>query len=336
MLTDTEELEVAWRALAGQNRENGRVTVPLGSGSGRFRAGIAYPSGEETLIVGFNLEVMPRRADLPEASGFRVEVSSEAFDPAWSRWLCLTRQDGAGKDLFAQMAADVVSAVMAAGDRPDAALLAAMLSRVKAWQAFMRRPRSGLLTPEEEVGLFGELTVLKKLVDLSGAVQPVIDAWVGPARGLQDFQTETLGLEVKSTLSVSGFPARISSLEQLDPLAGKPVLLAAVRLGLDGNGLSLPDLVANVRALVAAHPRSTGALERLLMLSGYLNEAAGGYVRRFGCVEVRVFDVDETFPRLIRSEVRPEIRAATYDIDLDLVTTTPETLEGALVRFGGF
>lgn len=336
MLTDTEELGLAWRALAGQTRDNGRVTVPLGAGNGRFRAGIVYPSGEETLLVGFNLDIMPRRTELPEASGFRVEVSSESFDAAWSRWLCLTRQEGAGIDLFGQMAADVVSAVMSAGERSDAALLTVMLSRVKAWQAFMRRPKSGLLSPEEEAGLFGELTVLRRLVEHGGAVGPVIDAWVGPARGLQDFQSAALGLEVKSTLSVAGFPARISSLEQLDPLAGRPVLLAAVRLCLQENGLSLPGMVEEIRALALPHPRAAGALERLLMLAGYHDEAAQSYTRRFGCVEIRVFDVDDAFPRLIRSEVRPEIREATYDIDIDLVTATPETLESALVRFGGF
>lgn len=336
MLTDTEELELAWRALGGQDRETGRVTVPLGAGSGRFRAGIAYPSGEETLLVGFNLDPMPRKADLPEASGFRVETSSEAFDPQWSRWLGLTRQEGAGKDLFAQMAADVVSAVMSAGDRSDAALLAVMLSRVKAWQEFMRRPRSGVLSPEEEAGLFGELVVLQRLVEHGGAVAPVIDAWVGPARGLQDFQSATLGLEVKSTLSVAGFPARISSLEQLDPLAGRPVLLAAVRLCLKEDGLSLPGLVEEVRTLASGQPRAAGALERLLMLAGYHDEAAASYVRRFGCVEIRVFDVDADFPRLVRSEMRPEIRAATYDIDIDLVKAAPERLESALARFGGF
>lgn len=336
MLTDTEELCLAWRALAGQSHDNGRVTVPLGASGGRFRAGIVYPSGEETLLVGFNLDTMPRRAELPEASGFRIEVSSEGFDRAWGKWLCLTRQDGAGIDLFAQMAADVVSAVMSAGERSDAGLLAVMLSRVKAWQEFMRRPRSSLLSPEEEAGLVGELTVLCRLIAYGGAIAPVIDAWVGPARGLQDFETATLGLEVKSTLAAAGFPARINSLEQLDPLAGKPVLLAAVRLCLQENGLSLPDLVREVRELALSHSKAAGRLERLLMLAGYHDETASAYVRRFGCVEIRVFDVDDAFPRLIRSEVRPEIRAAIYDIDIDLVSAPPETLESALVRLGGF
>lgn len=336
VLTDTEELELAWSALSGQKRDDGWVTVALGAATARFRAGIVYPGGEETLLIGFNSDVVPKKADLPEGAGFRVEVSSEAFAPAFGRWLCLTRQSGAGHDLFVQMAADVVAAVSTAGERSETSLLGLTLTRIRAWQDFMRRPRSGLLPPEEETGLAGELTVLCQLIEGGASPSGVVSAWNGPAGGLQDFQTDTLGLEIKTTLSVAGFPAKISSLEQLDELAGRPVLLGAVRLCLQEDGLALPGLVDRARGLVGADGRALAMLERAFLLAGYLDEVAVHYVRRFHCVEIRVFDVDEAFPRLVRSAVRPEIRAATYDIDIDLVTAVPLTLGDAMVRAGAF
>lgn len=336
MLTDTEELELAWNALSGQERAEGWATVALGTATARFRAGIVYPGGEETLLIGFNSDVVPKKADLPEGAGFRVEVSSEAFAPAFGRWLCLTRQNGAGRDLFVQMAADVVAAVATAGERSETSLLGLTLTRIRAWQDFMRRPRSGVLPPEEETGLAGELTVLCRLIEGGASPAGVIGAWNGPAGGLQDFQTGTLGLEVKTTLSVTGFPARISSLEQLDELAGRPVLLAAVRLCLQEDGLALPGLVERARGLMGTDSRALAMLERALLLAGYLDDVASEYVRRFHCVEIRVFDVDEAFPRLVRSAVRPEIRAAAYDIDIDLVTAAPFSLGDAMVRAGAF
>lgn len=336
MLTDTEELELAWGALSGQNRDDGWVTVALGAATDRFRGGVVYPGGEETLLIGFNSDVVPKKADLPEGAGFRVEVSTEAFAPAFGRWLCLTRQSGAGRDLFVQMAADVVAAVSTAGERSETALLGLMLTRIRAWQDFMRRPRSGILPPEEETGLAGELTVLCRLIEGGASASGVVGAWNGPVGGLQDFQTDTLGLEIKTTLSVAGFPARISSLEQLDELAGRPVLLGAVRLCLQEDGLTLPGLAGRARDLMGADGRALAMLERSLLLAGYLDEVATDYVRRFHCVEIRVFDVDEAFPRLVRSAVRPEIRAATYDIDIDLVAARPLSLGDAMVRAGAF
>lgn len=336
MLTDTEELELAWGALAGQIRDAGWATVALGAANGRFRAGIIYPEGEETLLIGFNSETGLRKADLPQGTGFRVEVSSEAFAPTFGRWLCLTRQSGAGRDLFVQMAADVVAAIASAGERSETSLLGLMLSRIRTWQDFMRRPRSGLLSPEEETGLAGELTILCQLIEGGGSAAGVAGAWNGPAGGLQDFQTDNFGLEVKTTLSVTGFPARISSLEQLDELAGRPVLLCAVRLCLQQDGLTLPGLVDRARSLMGADGRALAMLERALLLAGYLDEAAVHYVRCFQCVEIRVFEVDETFPRLVRSAVRPEIRAAAYDIDIDLVTAVPLSLGDAISRAGAF
>lgn len=334
MLTEAEELEIAWRALSGQSHPTGRFTLPVGSAGTRIRAGVLYPAEMETLLVGFDLQDLPSGDALPEGCGFRIERTTDNYDPAWAGWLCLTRQDSAGRDMFALMAADIVSSVAAAANRPDTAVLITMLSRIRAWQDFMRDPGRGRLSQEEEVGLFGELTVLHNLVSHGGNVAGVVDSWVGPARGLQDFQGDNFALEVKSTISPVGFPARISSLDQLDPAAGRAVMLAAVRLDANGNGTTLPVLVERTRDLAAQMPRTSGALERMLMLAGYNDGAAASYTRKFECVEIKIFDADENFPRLIRSEMRPEIRDASYEIDLDLLKTEPRSFEQALARFG--
>ena len=70
MLTDTDELEAAWRALAGQTADKGWLTVALGHSSPRFRGGIVFPEGGETLLVGFNIASELRKTDLPEGDRF--------------------------------------------------------------------------------------------------------------------------------------------------------------------------------------------------------------------------------------------------------------------------
>jgi hypothetical protein len=200
VLTDTEELEVAWKALAAEDKEPGWLTVALGRSGPRFRAGMQVPAGTEALLVGFNTDAMPRSEDLPVGSGFKVEISDEQFVSGFSRWICLSCQNAAGRELFVQMAADLVAALSTEAERGEGWLLYLMLARIRAWQEFMRRPRTGILSSEEETGLFGELVFLRELLKRVGPSVSIVQTWQGPAGGLQDFQGLATAVEIKSTL----------------------------------------------------------------------------------------------------------------------------------------
>jgi len=333
--TDTEELRLAWAALAGQDVSDGWRTINLGSGP-RFRAGVVHPGGHQTLLVGFDGITPPRKADLPEGGGFLVQLVPEAAGNSFSHWFGVTRQAGAAEDLFVQMTADIIASIREHQGRSELWLFTLMLARIRAWQDFMRRPRTGVLLPESELGLAGELVVLEGLLDAGVAPVQAVDAWQGPSGGLQDFLTDRYGLEVKTTLSVNGFPARISSLEQLDETQGRLVLLAAVRLCLQADGRTLPEIVVSLRARLADAAVAQSVMELQLLKGGYLDTVAAEYVRRFDLVNIRVFPVEEDFPRLARSMIRTEVRAAEYELDLDLVTTPAVPLAAALTAYGVF
>ena len=100
----------------------------------------------------------------------------------------------------------------------------------------MNRHRESVLSAENEQGLFGELILLDRLVEAELPPRDVLDAWQGPADGLQDFIFGSGGIEVKTTLSAGGFPATISSLEQLDDSLRQPLFVAATKIALHGCG----------------------------------------------------------------------------------------------------
>lgn len=332
--TDIGELHTAWAALASAPAAEGWTSIGLSAGP-RFRAGAAWPGGHETLLVGFSGVSLPPKAELPEGRGFAVRAAPKSAGQGHDVWIALTRQTGGADDLFGRMAADVVDSVAAQSTKGEAWLLTLTLARIRAWQEFMRRPRTGVLPPEAELGLAGELVVLEAV--LNEGIDPVVvlESWVGPDGGLQDFQTAVHGLEVKTSLAAGSFPARISSLEQLDDAQGRVILLAAVRLCIQAGGRTLPQIVAALRARLAALPSQGGGLfDMRLIQAGFFDAVAGDYVRAFDPVDIRVFEVDEGFPRLARSAVRPEIRAAEYEIDLDLAKTAPLPLAAALTSHG--
>jgi len=329
-LSEHQQLESAWRSLRSNGSSEGWRTIAIGKG--RFRAGIRYPENEEVLLAGFSIRP-PGQSDLPQARGFSVSrVWDEAVDDALV-WIGIARTPAASMEMFSIMAADLLECDAATGDVSELRAYHSFVSRIRSWQQFMERPSDRKLSDAEEIGLFGELRVVQRLIQSGRPATEVLKIWKGPANGLRDFSLGTIDLEVKSTISPNGFPARIGSLEQLDDADDRTIYLLAQRFALDASGLTLPELIEEVRAeLDEGDEPSFG---RSLLMVGYESAFADEYTRRFIGADVRAYRMDDDFPRLGRNTVPLAIKSARYDLDLDLVGEATAELDEIYLALGG-
>jgi hypothetical protein len=208
------------------------------------------------------------------------------------------------------------------------------LSRIRAWQNFMGRSQDSLLSQEAEVGLFGEMIVLKQIVQTGVPPGAALEAWQGPLDGLQDYMIGSGAIEVKTTVAASGFLATISSLEQLDETLRSPLFVAAVRLALGGSGKTLPELALEIKGLLRSDPDASGAFASCLVHAGYLENMSHKYLRRFTHSSTALLPVVTRFPRLTRQNVGMGIRSARYELDLELVMRDDVGLVQALQQLG--
>ena len=330
---DENQLATAWRALDGESDKAGWRSIRVEQGSCYvLRAGRRLPENLEAILVGVDGARVPADAQLPKGRGFtvaRAEIASEVG----RSWLALYREAGADQGFFEMMAADILDVLRNKESGGADALVDAVLARVVAWQEFMRRASDGMLSPDEEIGLFGELCVLSALLN---HVPPHIsvDAWVGPIDGLQDFAFPPGAVEVKTTAAGGPFIARIGSLEQLDTSVIRPLYVAAVRLAQTSAGVTLPDAVAHIRRDLEAHASAAATFEHRLMRAGYRQESAGRYVRCFAVVEVRYLAIEEGAPRLVPANVPAEVRSARYELDLDAISEGGADLATVLKTLG--
>lgn len=213
-------------------------------------------------------------------------------------------------------------------------LFALFLSRIRAWQDFMERGQQGVLGPEAETGLYGELVVLREIVATGIPAAYAVEAWQGPLNGLHDFSSDSGALEVKTTVSVNTFPARIGSLEQLDPLLKQPLFLVGVRLAVSSTGRTLPGIVDMLRDRLLGEPPTLSVFESRLLHAGYLDALADHYTRCFASVGMLVFEVTESFPSLTRDKVDAAIRQAQYELDLDMLHVPGVPLKQACAHLG--
>lgn len=331
--SEREALLAAWRALAGHTGQQGWRFIPIATHAYcHLRAGRHFPGNEEALLAGFRVATTP--VDLPQGHGFAVlTVDMEATEPD-RLWFGLVRQPAGNLDMFALMATDVVSTLGAASSLDDRAIFRLFLDRIRAWQNFMRQGRDGLLSPEAEIGLHGELILLGMLIDAGLEALSAVEAWRGPLHGLHDFEIDTGAIEVKTTASEQGFPVRILSLEQLDPSLAEPLYLAGIHLNADPEGLDLRGRVEDIRQRLQNDLAALHTFITLLLHAGYTDTMADRYPRRFVHDRIRLLPVDDHFPSLTRHKVPPQVSLVRYEIDLDQIEGGDQNLADILVLPG--
>lgn len=334
MARPSNEFLMAWSSLSGDDAEAGWQAIALPSaGPLQLRAGRRSPDNAEAVLVGFPSTRLAAADKFPEGQGFAVERA----DPEGNGqlWLALTRKLAGSAELFAAMACDVVGTLddAVATGADEAKLARVFIGRIGAWQEFMRKG-SHVLSPEAEIGLIGELTLLRAIIDAGVLSALAIESWVGPLDGVQDFKLGTGALEVKSTLSAAGFPAKIGSLEQLDDSVRQPLFLAGARLRQTGSGRNLPAIVEAMRLTIKGDAESERLLTERLLAAGYIDAHADRYPRRFEPAGTRVVEVTNDFPRLTTGNVPAGIMRAMYEIDLDKAPGENVGVEKALKKMG--
>ena len=271
--------------------------------------GIDPPRGELTLrtpATGSDIDVSAYRmirTDIVEEPGdetvwFRVTVEAKGIEyEAYSLLQAVTDQLQQGDDLerALHVALDAFRGLLA------------------------RAPR---LSEDQEIGLFGELVALDRLIDGVGETK-ALAAWLGPRAEEHDFVLGEADVEVKTTRSERRIHV-IHGLGQLTPTPGRPLHLMSVQVtgaGAAGNGQTLPELIERIRRRLRSG--RTDFDDRLTDCGWEDAQSDRLYTTRLLVrSEPRFYTVDEDFPAitsagLSRIVTRLElVRSIDYRIDV--------------------
>jgi len=325
-------LTAAWRALSTLDETCGWRSIAIAEkGNCTLLAGRLFPSNEEALLLTFDGNVsLPLSSQLPDAQGFKVmQIPSKSLTAS----LALVRQSHGHLEFFTRMASDVVNTIVNNESCSNDVNLHLFLGRIRAWQAFMKKGHDSLTT-EAELGLVGELEFLDQLLSTSLLPYTVLQGWVGPLDGIQDFELGHGAIEVKSTLAHQGFTAKIFSLDQLDDANRQPLFVCGCRFAIHSTGLTLVERIKDIRLKLSTDLTAIALFESLLIAAGYLDAHAECYTRQFIVRDTYFWLVDEQFPRLITSNVSLRVRRAEYEIDLSSLQKNQTTINEVIKMLG--
>ena len=192
--------------------------------------------------------------------------------------------------------------------------------RYKQWRRLMEHRNQAVLSDEKRRGLIGELLYMKSVIEGSKPVSDAIAGWVGPDGADQDFVYDGLWREIKTT-GLSSDQIAIHSLEQLgnkneigelhiyrvDPCAPE-----------SKDAFTLRRLISYFVKLCGSDPSLVDNLTNKLNSVGYVDmEIYDSYPYKF--FRSDVYDVDETFPRIARNDVRTEIIRTEYVLSISSI-----------------
>ncbi len=218
------------------------------------------------------------------------------------------------KDIFSVLCEDLILSV--APLKNEDKLFKELLNRFEKWKSLFDKASSQGLTPEEQRGLFGELTFLKKLLISGRDTNLVLSSWVGVEKQVRDFQYNNWSVEVKTTHGNNHQKIHISSERQLDTTNIEHLFLFHLSLESRLNsGETLNSLADSIRLLIENDFAELNRFNNKLLEAGYFeshrnNYSDAGYVIR----NEAFYEVEKGFPRIEEHDIRNGVGDVKYSI----------------------
>jgi hypothetical protein len=230
--------------------------------------------------------------------------------------VCLDSQGHAALDTIA---VELIEALEAGASIGRVRLVQNVLAK---WRRFWSGIAQGLLSKQEQLGLFGELWFLNRWLVPALGISAAVTMWRGPAGARNDFEARGLAIEVKTTGRVDGAHV-IHGLDQLLEPSGGQLMLFSLLVRDEASGTeSLPAQVAEARGLIADDHALQSQFDALVYAAGYDDRLAAEYAKLV--LRIRnagLYKVDDGFPRLIPSSlvggVPAGLGAIEYELRLD-------------------
>lgn len=274
---------------------------------------VRQPGDRRCLWYDFPTDAIGDDQKVPTLRSVAVSIRPHDID---DRLRCEMRLDSSDlAEVFTRLVEDFSGAVSEAVS--DEAGVRALLDRLERWRRLLQTGPSTGLSLTERRGLFGELYVLRLLLDAGLPPLSVVSSWTGPLHRHQDFQFPRVAIEVKTTSAKHPQSLVIASERELDPTGVDRLFL--VHISLDerrgGQGDTLPSIAEGVRANIEHDAQAAALLDQLLLTAGHLPEHRDVYNEpHYSIRAVHTFAVREGFPCIIESDLPTGVGDVRYQI----------------------
>jgi len=276
--------------------------------------GVEIPSNLYKFSFLFNKDFEELLAD-DGTEGFSISITADTSHPGSSKF-CISLLHTKYSEIFLILCSDLLN-ILSTKEQNGKSTLIKLNKRLDYWRQFLKRSRIDRLSTEAEIGLIGELLLLKILLTRNPNLD-LINHWRGPLGSTHDFVGNDVSIEVKTTTVKQKRFVKISSEFQLDIENSQKLFIAHIEINesiKSSNSFNLISLVFEIKKIISLelHPVFNG----LLACVGLKEADAHFYEKKqFALVEMQFYSVTEGFPRLISKDLSPNISDTQYRLNL--------------------
>jgi hypothetical protein len=225
--------------------------------------------------------------------------------------LAITLMNELDSDVFEYFCRRLVSSCLKCLN--EAEVVSTLFLEIERWHDFLGRIRSGL-TLEQRMGLFGELTFLKRILEFNKFAL-VLDKWSGPTGGSRDFQFEKADIEIK-TVGNGQSKVRIASEFQLDDHECENLFLKVFTLCDSDQGQSICEVATSILSLL--DPAEALVFQSKLDSVGAIDLSDLDRDCWIVCGE-STFKIEGSFPSIKHSNISSAISSVQYRLNIKAI-----------------
>lgn len=229
--------------------------------------------------------------------------------------ICYTQKNSTDSMIFEIVAEDIREHLEAITD--PAKYVNTINGVLKKWKNFFSTRQELLLSKNEELGLYGELTLLNKLIQTFG--ENIVNSWAGPKKETHDFYIGKNAIEVKTTSKQAPYQAHINSEYQLDKRDVSGMLyLSFFAFRRDESGPNtLPLLIKEIRNSLSKDDLSLNSFNEKLFKVGYVDSLEENYKSSYTLRCERLFCIKDDFPCIARCKLPKGINNVEYNVNIE-------------------
>ncbi len=330
-MNKVETIKEVWLRLADEGTD-GLVKIALDIPS-ILKTFCTYKNPEKFYGIAFSFHqnIKIDISNFLDLSEIKVSLFNDASFPDSKLLLIqLINRESRVFDIFASICTNIVNSIRDAESEKEAVRL--VITQMRKWKDLFSKRKGQKLSAQEQQGLYGELTFLRKLLFLSIDKVAVTNFWVGPDMAPKDYQSDMWAVEVKTTLANSHSGISINGELQLDESdIAKLYLYNIVIEDSRQNGQSLPELIASIRQQLGETNKAQTLFDSKLMQTGYFELDEDFYKEcHYQIRKEQYYLVKDEFPRVKRDELRMGVSEVKYSISLNFSGENMVTEENVL------
>ncbi|MGN0940763.1 MAG: PD-(D/E)XK motif protein [Selenomonadaceae bacterium] len=238
-------------------------------------------------------------------------VHGERKDGRW--FLVMSLTDSRQMDVFTNMCFDLLS-YSGKGINENAAYQM-LQRRYLEWDRLLQHSTNGIMTPESQRGLWGEVHFLISLIDDGMDCLTAVKGWLGPANEHQDFIYDDVWYEIKTVMNGAD-KVHISSLEQLSNKSYGELVLHRIMKTVSQDGETLNQIIDKLHQKCEGNAQAEELVADKLAQVGYMMRAEEYDDVSYKVETINRYDVRDDFPRLTNWNVPEQIVEASYALSI--------------------